>query len=100
MFMCQQAIEKLVKGLYTVYIGDDVPRSHNIAFLIHAFENRLPAAVGDGRYDLFTRLHAFYLNGRYTDFKQKMSVAVNEQEAKIILEQTKEAFAWLQTQKP
>jgi len=29
-FMCQQAIEKLCKGLYLLYIDDNVPRIHDI----------------------------------------------------------------------
>ncbi|MCL1820010.1 MAG: HEPN domain-containing protein [Oscillospiraceae bacterium] len=98
-FMCQQAIEKLVKGLYTLYADDNVPKTHNITFLIREFENKLPVAVTEEQYDLFIKLRAFYINGRYTDFKRKMSVAVNEKEAKTILQQTKEAFAWLQTLK-
>jgi HEPN domain-containing protein len=28
--MCQQAIEKLTKGLYILYNDDNVPRIHNI----------------------------------------------------------------------
>jgi len=99
-FMCQQAIEKLVKGLYTLYIGDDVPRTHNITYLIQAFEDQLPAPVTEEHHDLFRRLRAFYLNERYTDFKQKMSAIINESEAKDTLKQTKEVFAWLQTLKP
>jgi len=99
-FMCQQAIEKLVKGLYNLYVDDNVPRTHNITFLFQAFENLLPEVVIEERYDLFARLRAFYLNGRYTDFKLKMSATVDEQEAVSIHEQTKEAFAWLLTLKP
>ena len=33
-FMCQQAVEKLVKGLYVLYIDDNVPKTHNIRVLI------------------------------------------------------------------
>lgn len=33
-FMCQQALEKLAKGLYCYYINDKVPRVHNISFII------------------------------------------------------------------
>jgi HEPN domain-containing protein len=29
-FMCQQAIEKLIKGLYVLYVDDNVPRLHDI----------------------------------------------------------------------
>ena len=41
-FMCQQAIEKLVKGLYILYVNDDVPRIHNIKTIFKRFENQLP----------------------------------------------------------
>jgi HEPN domain-containing protein len=33
-FMCQQAIEKLVKGLYVLYVDDNVPKTHNIRILV------------------------------------------------------------------
>jgi len=72
-FMCQQAVEKLVKGLYTLYISDNVPKTHNISALVKTFEEKLSEPVTDERYDLFDDLRAFYINGRYTDFKQKIS---------------------------
>jgi len=99
-FMCQQAVEKLVKGLYTLYVSDEVPRTHNIGFLVQKFENQLLEPVPDERYDLFEKLHSFYIEGRYTDFRQKVSEAIDEREAKAVISQTKEAFAWLLTLKP
>jgi len=30
LFMCQQAVEKLIKGIYNLYVENDVPRTHNI----------------------------------------------------------------------
>jgi len=33
-FMCQQSIEKLCKGLYLLYIDDNIPRIHDINSLI------------------------------------------------------------------
>ena len=30
LFMCQQAIEKVTKGLYILYIDDNIPRLHDI----------------------------------------------------------------------
>jgi HEPN domain-containing protein len=99
-FMCQQAVEKLVKGLYTLYISDNVPRTHNITNLVREFEDKLPEPVTDTRYDLFDDLRSLYINGRYTDFKKKISARMNEQIAKNFLEQTREVFAWLLTQKP
>ncbi|MDR1916323.1 MAG: HEPN domain-containing protein [Synergistaceae bacterium] len=99
-FMCQQAVEKLVKGLYILFIDDNIPKTHNIRVLVEKFENRLPEAVTDGRYELFEDLTIYYLNGRYADYKQKLSDRLNEQTAKDYLTLTKEVFAWLLTMKP
>jgi HEPN domain-containing protein len=35
-FMCQQAVEKITKGLFVLNNGEEPPRTHNILFL---FEN-------------------------------------------------------------
>ena len=99
-FMCQQAIEKLAKGLYTVYIDDNIPRIHNIISVIERFEDKLPEPVSEEYRHLFDKLSAFYLNNRYPDFISKLSIQIKETEAKDILTGTKEAFAWLLTLKP
>ena len=99
-FMCQQAVEKLVKGLYVLYVDDNVPKTHNIRILVEKFENHLPEEVTDKRYNLFEDLTIHYLNGRYADYKQKLSERLNEQAATEFYNQTKEVFAWLLTMKP
>jgi len=38
-FMCQQATEKLAKGLYTLYVDDNIPRIHNIKTIVERFED-------------------------------------------------------------
>jgi HEPN domain-containing protein len=98
--MCQQAVEKLVKGLYVLYVNDNVPKTHDISTLIRSFENQLSEPVTSARYDLFDKLRSFYINGRYTDYKQKMSISTEKQTAETYLAQTKEVFLWLLTQKP
>jgi HEPN domain-containing protein len=98
--MCQQAVEKLVKGLYILYVDDNVPKTHNIRVLVEKFEDVLPEPVTDRHYDLFDELTVHYLNGRYTDYKQKLSERIDESTAKDYLKQTKDVFAWLLTLKP
>ena len=61
-FLCQQAIEKLCKGLYLLYINDDVPRIHDINSLVTKFEDKLPESIGDDKRLLFAQLSAFYLS--------------------------------------
>jgi hypothetical protein len=51
--MCQQAIEKLVKGLYVLYVDDHIPHVHAIRQIIRKFEADLPESVSPERYELF-----------------------------------------------
>ena len=99
-FMCQQAVEKLVKGLYVLYVDDNVPKTHNIRVLVERFEGLLPEPVMDKHYDLFEDLTIHYLNGRYADYKQKLSERLSSQAAADFLSRTKEVFTWLLTLKP
>jgi HEPN domain-containing protein len=99
-FMCQQAVEKLVKGLYVIYIDDNLPRIHNIRQIFKKYSDKLPVSVDDERNKFFDKLTAFYIEGRYTDYKEKLSALIDKQEAESVLTQTKEVFAWLLTLKP
>ncbi|MCL2220656.1 MAG: HEPN domain-containing protein [Chitinispirillia bacterium] len=99
-FMCQQAIEKLVKALYILYVDDEIPRIHNITKLVKYFEGKLPVGIPHDRYDLFDRLSTFYLNNWYPDAISKIGAQVTESVAGAVLTETKGAFAWLLTLKP
>jgi len=99
-FMCQQAIEKLAKGLYTLYVDDNFPRIHNIRTIVERFEDKIPVTIPDDKLDFFDTLSAYYLNNRYPDFISKLSSQIKEKEAKEILAETKEVFTWLLTLKP
>jgi len=99
-FMCQQAIEKLVKGLYILYVDENVPRIHNIKTLVERFEDRLNSSIPDNYYSLFKLLSAYYVSNRYPDFISKVGEQVSKDEATGIFIETKEVFTWLLTLKP
>jgi HEPN domain-containing protein len=99
-FMCQQAIEKLCKGLYTLYIDDNVPKIHDISAIILKFSDKLSVSIEDEKYQFFSRLSSFYLNNRYPELKTKLSSSVSKSDAELILKQAKEVFSWLLTLKP
>ena len=99
-FMCQQAIEKLCKGLYLLFIDDNVPWIHDINSLITKFEDKLPEALDENKRLLFAKLSAFYLNNRYPEYKERLSMSLNKEEAQSVLKQSTEVFAWLETLKP
>jgi HEPN domain-containing protein len=98
--MCQQAVEKLIKGLYTLYVDDNVPRIHDITKLFKCFDGRLSISVPDERFAFFNELSQYYLNNRYPEFISKLSSQISEAEAHSILTKTEEAFSWLLTLKP
>jgi len=99
-FMCQQAIEKLCKGLYTLYLDDNVPKIHNIKQVFMCFEKSLPDTVGEDRYHLFDLLSAHYLLTRYPDFTNQAVGQLSKNEVELLLAKTKEVFSWLLTLKP
>ena len=98
-FMCQQAIEKLCKGLYNLYVDDNIPRMHNIRSILRRFADKFQTPVTEDQYRFFDSLTAFYLEGRYPEHTQKLSELVHESEARDILAKAKEEFAWLLAQK-
>lgn len=103
-FMCQQAIEKLVKGLYVLFCEEEPPRSHNISMVFNKIVEAQPGKFGDvetyvQRKDqygaFFIRLLAYYIAERYPSYKEKLSQAVDQQEAAEVLSATEEVFIWL-----
>jgi HEPN domain-containing protein len=98
-FMCEQAIEKLVKGLYFLYVDDNIPRLHDINAVFSKFSERLPRQIREEYLDLFRQLSDCRKNTRYTEYIQNASEMINEPTAKSIFNKTKEAYQWLLTQK-
>ena len=98
-FMCQQSLEKLAKGLYNYYIDDNVPRVHNISFVLGKVLDFLGIVQDETRFLLFDKLAAYYLQGRYPSFKEKISQLINEEQAVKLLNESKEAFAWMNSLK-
>jgi len=99
-FMCQQAIEKLCKGLYLLFIDDNIPRIHDINSLVTKFAEKLPEPIDDEKRLLFAKLSAFYLNNRYPEYKERLSMSLDKKEAGSILKKSREVFKWLLTLKP
>ena len=103
-FMCQQAIEKLVKGLYVLKKGDEPPRIHNIwnvfgrVFDIDIIEEKYMDEI-EGYYSFFDELLAYYISERYPSYKEKLSKSVDKNKADEVLNKSKEVFVWLQSLK-
>ncbi|MCL2722612.1 MAG: HEPN domain-containing protein [Treponema sp.] len=99
-FMCQQSIEKLCKGLYLIFIDDNIPRIHDINSLVTKFENKLLEPIDNEKRLFFAKLSAFYLNNRYPEYKKRIGASLSRKEAKDILRKTEEVYKWLLKMKP
>ena len=103
-FMWQQSIEKLTKGIYTLYTDNEAPRVHNIWNIfkhikldtsledINEFEDNLLKYK-----NFFAELLSFYISGRYPSFKEKVSSSINFDRAKNVLDNTEEVFKWIES---
>jgi HEPN domain-containing protein len=97
---CQQAIEKLAKGIHLLLLDKEAPKIHKINEVVLLFADKLPEPVSAERQALFSKLSSFYLEGRYPDVNVDLKVLVTESEAKDIFTNSKEAFQWLLALKP
>jgi HEPN domain-containing protein len=77
-FTCQQALEKIAKGLYVLYIDDNVPRLHDISLIVRRFADKLPEPINNEYFMLFDNLSTFYLKSRYPDYARELAQAANE----------------------
>lgn len=100
-------MEKLAKGIYSLYTEEEVPLIHNIWSIL----NRLVEKVNLGDYLDFTEfqnvrnkhkeflveLLSYYISTRYPTYKEKVSASISEERAVNILETTEEVFAWIES---
>jgi len=93
-FMCQQALEKLLKAIYIQQIGEEAPRTHNLIYLFGLCE--LPRQTD--YLQVMTDLNTYYIEGRYPAYKQKLSQMLDENTAQSYLNKTQEIFKWLKSQ--
>lgn len=103
-FMCQQAIEKLVKGLFVWYKDEEPPRTHNIYSIYKAIyeDNRSNGewTEQEKKYaPFFAQLLAYYISERYPSYKEKLSTTVTREKAVELLSLAREVFQWLQSLK-
>jgi HEPN domain-containing protein len=100
-FMCQQSIEKLSKGLFGLYFDfNTIPFTHSIEPLIKPIVDKIHVCISQETWDFFGELSKYAVHKRYPDYKQLMSQKSTQPEALKFLNLSKEAFAWLQTLKP
>ena len=94
-FMCQQAVEKLLKAVLTgqnkaVYPIHNLPRLAQEAGL---FEDCEKVEAG-----LLAELTPFSIKARYGEYKKKLAELCDRKKAKYYLQRTERMFRWLTQQ--
>ena len=94
-FMCQQAVEKLLKACYVKHHNATPPYTHNLLRLL----TELPwnAEIDASMLGTLESLNSYYIESRYTEDIQELAAALTQTKAKSILNTTKELFAWIRS---
>ena len=99
-FHCQQALEKLTKGMFILFIDKEAPRTYKINEIICLFEKYLSKPITDDAKEVFSTLSRFYVEGRYPDIDGNIKFELNETEARYLFTKSKEIFERLLTSIP
>jgi len=90
-FMCQQTIEKLLKGIIHQKTKALPPYTHNLTALAQMSD----ISFSKEQLDFFILLTSYYLNTRYPDIKQKLALSLNRGRSQEMLMKTEEFFLCL-----
>ena len=92
-FMCQQAVEKMLKANYIKRFSKEAPFSHNLVYLNSLME----LGTSDKQLKLIAELTTYYIEGRYPTYKKKLSALIDEAKSISILKETEVFFKWLKS---
>lgn len=84
-FMCQQAIEKILKAIYCQNKNELPPRTHNLLYLTDILELK----VTDADKTLLSVLNQFYLETRYPGERSRLAKEMDKIKADEYLNKTK-----------
>jgi len=90
-FMCQQAVEKALKGLFVQNKAQLPPRTHNLLYLAEEMSLKLKKQ----ELVLLSYLNQFYLESRYPGQRNQLAKEVHKLKAKEILISTREVIKCL-----
>jgi HEPN domain-containing protein len=96
LFFGHLAVEKMLKALYVIKIGEQPPYIHNLLRL--AEKAAIP--VAEVRRDQLIRITAYNLESRYPDDKRSFRRKCDQTFTQKELAEIKEVFEWLKSMLP
>jgi HEPN domain-containing protein len=92
-FMCHLAIEKALKGIFLLKLGEIPPKTHNLIYLLNMI-NIKPDEYIRG---IITRLNETNIVTRYPDDLKSLQKDYSRDVVANIMKRSKEAFEWIKT---
>ncbi|MBU0693679.1 MAG: HEPN domain-containing protein [Candidatus Omnitrophica bacterium] len=90
-FMCQQAVEKILKAIYVQKKNELPPRTHNLLYLVDI----LKLDIDESKRILFAQLNQFYLESRYPGERNRLAKEMDKNKSLNYLNKTKQAWKCL-----
>lgn len=109
-YICQQAIERQLKGMYVYHVGKEAPKSHNLGFLFQkivsseAFQANCDAKqielMRDGCEDFLVEVMFYYMSDYPFSYKNISGRFVDEKTARELYQNTQKYISWLRSLQP
>ena len=91
-FMCQQAVEKLLKAAIAQQGKENLP-IHNLNRLIEISD--IGRELTESQIDFLAELTPYHIEARYGDYKESLSEIINKEKAEQLYQATAEIYTWL-----
>ena len=91
-YMCQQAIERIIKAIIAQEGKDNFP-IHNLIRLSEIAEIR--DDLSDEIFNFLAELTPYHIEARYGDYKESLSEIINGDTAEKLYNKSREIFQWL-----
>ena len=92
-FMCQQAIEKILKAIYIKELADTPPYTHNLTRLLKCLH--ASKSINTEQLKFMEVMNSYYIESRYTEEIDELAEMLTAKKADEIFQSTKELFSWL-----
>lgn len=92
-FMCHQTIEKILKAVFVKELNATPPYIHNLLSL--ATKSKILNKMDDSQIDFIDELEPLNIEARYPTYKDEIFYTLNYDYCKILLNKTKELYAWI-----
>ncbi len=108
-YICQQALERQLKGMYVYHIQKEAPKTHNLSFLFEkitrseAFGKKVTASLMAPKNeweDFMVDVMFYYMSDYPFSYKNIVDRFIDRQTAEELFAKTQKCIEWLRTLQP